>query len=105
MKTFNDLKFNERNYGGIQAIMDLEDDVFISVVAGENMYSTPKDNHSDPNHFEEFEVALMKKDSDGKSEFVTQDYFPNFGDDVMGYQNRAQINTTLWSFYTNVKKK
>ena len=45
MKTFNDLKFKKHSITkkAIRATLELKPNVFISVVAGEGMYSTSKE--------------------------------------------------------------
>ena len=90
MKVFKDLVFGER-FGGIGARMDFDNGFSISVVAGKTAYSTPREDNTDPDHFSKFEVAVFAPDGDFTREFFPEDH----GDDVMGWQSRADINTIM----------
>ena len=91
MKTFKDLVFGKRNSGGVRARMDFDNGFAISVIAGEHPYSTPRVNNPDPDFFEEFEVAVFTSDGD----WATRKFLPGLDDDVVGWQNRGQINALM----------
>lgn len=90
MKTFRDLKFRER-WGGLISSQDLGNGFRLSVVAGEGLYSTPRENSTDVDFFSKFEVAVFND----KGEF-TREFFPeDHNDDVLGWQSRGQINALM----------
>ena len=95
MKTFEDLQFEDRFFGGVAARIEFDNGLLISVVAGEAAYSTPRQNHPNPDFFSKFEVAIM---DDG--EFVTKQFVAELVDDVLGWQDRDQI-TALMSLVQN----
>ena len=95
MKTFKDLEFKPRGFGGIHATMTFDNGNIISVVAGEGAYSSPREDNDDPEHFSQFEVAVLRPDNVGFRDFVTREFFPNLNDDVLGWQSRAEINTLM----------
>jgi hypothetical protein len=88
---FNDLNFKEKDTGGIHAIMKFPNGNVLSVVAGSGMYSTPRENHNSPDDFSAFEIAIFGPDGG----WATQNFFPNCGDDVMGWQSREEINSII----------
>ena len=91
MKVFKDLKFRENGQGRIAAFERFSNDFAISVVAGGIAYSTPRENNPDPDFFSEFEVAVFAPDGDFTREFFPEDH----NDDVMGWQERGQINALM----------
>ena len=91
MKTFKDIKFFPSMGGNLKSNTKFDNGFEISVVAGEFAYSTPRENSLDPDFFDKFEVAIFND----KGEFVTQDFFQDINDDVMGWQTRADINTIM----------
>ena len=92
MKTFKDLVFKKHKVcKGIQASLEIKPNVFISVVAGEGMYSTSRNGVKKAvdkvEDVSSFEVAIF--DQDG--EFI--------GDDmVLGWQSREDINKLIEKF-------
>ena len=88
---FNDLSFKEKDTGGIHAIMKFPNGNVLSVVAGSGMHSTPRENHNSPDDFSTFEIAIFGPDGG----WATQNFFPNCGDDVMGWQSREEINSII----------
>jgi len=90
MKVFKDLVFGER-FGGMGARMDFDNGFSISVVAGKTAYSTPREDNTDPDFFSEFEVAVFAPDGDFTREFFP----PDHDDDVLGWQERGQINALM----------
>jgi hypothetical protein len=87
-KTFNDIKFkNHPNGYGILGTL-VVNDFTVSVIAGPGFYSFPKQDFKSPDKYEAFEVAVM--DQDGK--FITQDFFPDYENDVLGWLSRDDIN-------------
>jgi len=91
MKTFKDIKFFPSMGGNLKSNTKFDNGFEISVIAGQFAYSTPRENSLDPDFFSEFEIAIFNDEG----EFVTQDFFPDAGDDVMGWQTRADINSIM----------
>jgi len=91
MKTFKDIKFFPSMGGNLKSNTKFDNGFEISVIAGQFAYSTPRENSLDPDFFDKFEVAVFND----KGEFVTQDFFQDINDDVMGWQTRADINTIM----------
>ena len=91
MKVFKDLVFHPNRTGGINSRTDFDNGFSISVIAGGMAYSTPREDNQDPDHFSEFEVAVFAPDGD-----FTRGFFPaDHNDDVMGWQERGQINALM----------
>jgi len=91
MKTFKDLVFHKNGTGGINSRTDFDNGFSLSVVAGGIAYSTPRENNSDPDFFSEFEVAVFTPDGEFTREFFPEDHY----DDVLGWQERGQINALM----------
>ena len=91
MKTFKDLVFKDRVHGGIGAHHKFDNGFAISVQAGSTMYSTPRKDLSSSDDFEAFEVAVLAPNGD----WATQQFFPNHNDDVLGWQDRGDINSMM----------
>lgn len=91
MKVFKDLEFKELGGGRIGAFERFSNDFAISVVAGGIAYSTPRENNPDPDFFSEFEVAVFAPNGEFTREFFPEDH----NDDVMGWQERGQINALM----------
>ena len=91
MKTFRDLVFHKNGTGGINSRTDFDNGFSISVVAGGIAYSTPRKDSDSPDDFEAFEVAVFAPDGDFTREFFPEDHT----DDVMGWQDRGQINALM----------
>ena len=91
MKTFRDLVFHSNPSGGINSRTDFDNGFSISVIAGGMAYSTPREDKDSPDDFASFEVAIF---NDG-GEFVTKDFLPGHDDDVLGWQERGQINALM----------
>jgi hypothetical protein len=91
MKVFKDLEFKLRDFGGVGATHTFENGITISVQAGSGPYSTPRKDLTSPDDFSTFEVALM----DVNSNFNTKDFTPNTSDDVLGWQDRGEINALM----------
>ena len=91
MKTFKDLVFHPNRTGGINSRTDFDNGFSLSVIAGGFAYSTPREDNQDPDHFNEFEVAVFNPDGEFTREFFPEDHI----DDVLGWQTRADINTLM----------
>lgn len=91
MKTFKDLVFRKNGTGGINSRTDFDNGFSLSVVAGGFAYSTPRENNLDPDFFSEFEVAVFSPDGEFTREFFPEDTH----DDVLGWQERGQINALM----------
>ena len=92
MKIFSDLVFKDRAHGGIGAHHKFDTGFEISVQAGSFNYSTPRENLKSPDDFTSFEIAVFGPNGD----FVTKDFVLGLDDDdVLGWQNRGQINALM----------
>jgi hypothetical protein len=83
---FNELKFATRDNGSIQAKENFYNGYSVSVVAGQFMYSIPRENNTSPDFFTAFEVAVFNEEG----EFCTRK-FADINDDVIGYADRKEI--------------
>jgi hypothetical protein len=91
MKTFKDLEFKPHPNGeGILSHLNFDNGFTISVIAGGPFYSTPRRNSNDPDFFVAFEVAVF--DVGGN---FTKEFFPDHHDNVLGWQDRGQINALM----------
>jgi len=91
MKTFKDLEFKLNDGWSIIARMPFDNGFQLSVVAGKVAYSKPREYNSDPSFYKLFEVAVFGPDGEFTREFFPSDH----DDDVMGWQDRAEINTLM----------
>ena len=91
MIQFKDLKFEPRGFGGVGATHTFDNGITISVQASKMNYSTPREDLTSSDDFVSFEVAMW--DEDG--EFITKDFVPDAGDDVLGWQDRGEINALM----------
>ncbi len=91
MKTFKDIRFHDSMGGNLKSTTKFDNGFEISVVAGEFAYSTPRKNNPDPDFFSAFEIAIFNDEG----EFVTKDFLPGHNDDVLGWQDRGQINALM----------
>ena len=91
MKVFKDLEFKKRASGGILATEEFDNEFSISVVAGQFAYSTPREDRDSPDDFSSFEVAVFTPDGEFTREFFPEDH----NDDVLGWQERGQINALM----------
>jgi hypothetical protein len=103
MVTFKDLEFKPKKFGhisgGTSTKYEFDNGYSISVVAGEHMYSTPKQNLDDPEDYSSFEVAVFKGE-----EWATKQFLPDHHDDVIGYQDRGEINSLMLLIQSEKKK-
>ena len=90
MKVFKDLVFSSNGTGGINSRMDFDNGFSISVIAGGIAYSTPREDKDSPDDFSAFEVAIFAPDGD-----FTREFFPDHHDDVLGWQERGEINALM----------
>jgi len=91
MKTFKDIKFFPSMGTNLKSNTKFDNGFELSVIAGEFAYSTPREENPDPDHFSEFEVAVFTPDGEFTREFFPEDH----NDDVLGFQNRGQINALM----------
>jgi len=91
MKLFSDLVFKDRAHGGIGAHHKFDNGFEISVQAGSFNYSTPRENLKSPDDFTSFEIAVFGLNGD----FVTKQFVPDAHDDVLGWQDRGQIEALM----------
>ena len=93
MIKFKDLKFEPRDFGGVGAKHTFDNGITISVQASQFNYSTPKEDLTSSDDFVSFEVAMWEEDG----EWVTKDFVPDseYYDDVLGWQDRDEINTLM----------
>jgi hypothetical protein len=91
MKTFKDLEFKPHpNGNGIISHLDFDNGFTISVIAGRDFYSTPRRDLPNPDDFSAFEIAVF--DVGGN---FTKEFFPDHHDNVLGWQDRGQINALM----------
>ena len=88
---FTDLKFRKNEIGGVGATHTFDNGVRISVQAGEVNYCTPRKNLESEDDYVSFEVAIL----DSNGEFVTRDYIEDATDDVLGWQDRDDIDNLM----------
>jgi len=91
MLVFKDLEFKEKPFGGIGAKAEFKNGLIISVIAGKMAYSTPREDKDSPDDFSSFEVAVFAPNGD----WATKDFVPGHHDDVLGWQDRGQINALM----------
>ena len=90
MVTFKDLEFKLRDFGGVGATHTFENGITISVQAGSGPYSTPREDLTSPDDFSSFEIGMW--DANG---WVTMELIPGANEDVLGWQDRGEINTIM----------
>ena len=94
MTNFKDIQFKQHpNRLGVQGqliIKKFKKEFLLSVVAGQGLYSLPREKHLNPDDFSKFEVAILNENG-----FCTKDFVPDAGDDVLGWQTRDDINTLI----------
>ena len=90
MKVFKDLVFEKRSTS-IGTRMNFDNGFSISVIAGKYAYSTPREDKDSPDDFEAFEVAVFAPDGEFTRKFFPEDHH----DDVLGWQERGQINALM----------
>ena len=90
MSKFDDIVWVDHANGGIRGTI-LVNGCRVSLLAGSGFYSAPRENLNDPDSFEEFEVAVFAPNGN----FVTQEFFPDIHDDVIGWQTREEINELI----------
>ena len=91
MKTFKDIEFFLGTGNRLKSTTKFDNGFELSVIAGEFAYSTPRENNMDPDFFSEFEVAVFNSDGEFTREFFSEDH----NDDVLGWQDRSEINTLM----------
>ncbi len=91
MKVFKDLVFSANRTGGVNSRVDFDNGFSLSVIAGGIAYSTPREDNQDPDFFSAFEVAVFNPDGEFTREFFPEDH----SDDVLGWQERGQINALM----------
>ena len=102
MLVFKDLVFKKREFGdGIAAKEEFKNGFTISVIAGDLAYSTPREDLNSPDDFVSFEVAVFGPPN---GDFVTKDFVPDHHDDVLGWQDRGQINALMLLVQSKNKK-
>ena len=101
MLVFKDLVFKKREFGGgIAAKAEFKNGFTISVIAGGLAYSTPREDKDSPDDFSAFEVAVFAPDGD----WATKQFVPDHHDDVLGWQDRGQINALMLLVQSKNKK-
>jgi hypothetical protein len=72
----------------------------LSVVGGSGMYSTPREDLNSPDDFTSFEIAVF----DSNGDWATQTFFPDNGDDVVGWVNREGITELIGKLQNHIPK-
>lgn len=91
MLTFKDLEFGKKWGGGMGANLHFDNGFSISVIAGKMAYSTPREDKDSPDDFVSFEIGVFSPDGG----WATKDFVPDHNDDVLGWQDRGQINALM----------
>ena len=93
MKNFKniDWKLHSLDKKSIQGILEFDNELELSVIAGAKFYSS-RIGDAKPHHskFASFEVAVLDKDG----EFITGK-FTNEDNEVIGWQSREDIDTII----------
>ena len=93
MVKFKDLIFTNKPLGGVGAHVVFENGMTVSVQASKTNYCSPREDLSNKNDYESFEVAVWDEVGNWRTrEFIGD---PNRGDDVAGWQSREQIDELL----------
>lgn len=100
MKVFKDLVFHKNRTGGINSRMDFDNGFSISVIAGKMAYSTPREDKDSPDDFSAFEIAVFETNGD----WATKQFVPDHHNDVLGWQDRGQINALMLLIQSKNKK-
>ena len=101
MITFKDLVFKKREFGGgIAAKAEFKNGFTISVIAGDLAYSTPREDKDSPDDFSSFEIAVF----DPQGNWATKQFISDHDDDVLGWQDRGQINALMLLVQSKNKK-
>jgi hypothetical protein len=90
MKVFKDLEWRSWQ-DGVAATQKFDNGFELSIVAGPLKYSTPREDKDSPDDFSAFEVAVF----DPQGNWATKEFFPDHHDDVLGWQDRGQINALM----------
>ena len=90
MKTFEDLQFRQ-NSSGVYARLAFDNGYILSVVAGKNLYCTPKENLLTSSDYVSFEVAVFSPNG----EFTNEFFEDHKGKNVLGWQSRDQITNLI----------
>ncbi len=91
MKTFKDLVFKKHSSGlGVHAREKFDNGFELSVVAGEHLYSTPRESSNDVDFFSSFEIAIF----DMTGGFITRQIIGG-NDDVAGWKSRDEISSIM----------
>jgi hypothetical protein len=91
MKTFNDLEFTPRTFGGVGTHTEINGFV-LSVQASESCYCSPRENYPSQEMYDTFEIAIWK--SGGSRKWSTKQ-FVNVNDDVAAYLSRTDITEII----------
>jgi len=91
MKIFKDLEWRSWQ-DGVAATQKFDNGFELSIVAGPHKYSSPNDESNSPDDFVSFEVAVFGPPN---GDFVTKDFVLGLDNDVLGWQNRGQINALM----------
>lgn len=99
MLVFKDLEWRSWQ-DGVASSPKFDNGFELSIVAGPHKYSSPKDESNSPDDFSSFEVAIF----DPQGNWATKEFFPNHNDDVLGWQDRGQINALMLLIQSKNKK-
>ena len=67
----------------------------VSIFVGYGAYSSPREKLQDPQEYSAFEVAILRaRPGDSRCDFIT-DSMLDAGDDVVGYQDRNEVNSII----------
>jgi hypothetical protein len=83
-KTFKEITWEPHQVGNgaIQGLLVLDNGIELSIVAGQGMYSTPREDLGSPDLYSSFEVAIFDENGD-------------MVDDVLGWQSNEDIDKLI----------
>ena len=90
MKKFEDLEWKSWQ-DGVASSLKFDNGFELSIVAGPGKYSSPREDKDSPDDFSSFEIAVF----DPQGNWATKEFFPDHDDDVLGWQDRGQINALM----------
>jgi hypothetical protein len=99
MLVFKDLEWKSW-FDGVASSPKFDNGFGLSIVAGPGKYSTPNDESNSPDDFVSFEVGVIAPNGD----WVTKQFIPGLNDDVLGWQDRGQINALMLLVQSKNKK-
>ena len=90
--TFDNIVFSKNMFeDGISGKIQFDNGVVMSIIAGKYYYSNPREAKFHSDDFISFEVAIF----DVEDNFITMEFAPDAGNDVLGWMSREDINNLI----------